>query len=128
MKRLLLLFVCVLILSACQNEDAGKDRRLVAAEHMLEAITEGNIRKMKQVYVEGAKPTPKDLLKLKAEWGISSLSYDDFRLEEASIHVFHAIYIDEKKEQEKALAFRIKEDPNRGSLIDFVGVVDRGSK
>ncbi|BBP88763.1 hypothetical protein BsIDN1_23810 [Bacillus safensis] len=43
----------------------GKDRRLVAAEHMLEAITEGKKRKMEDIYVEGAVPSPDDILKLK---------------------------------------------------------------
>lgn len=65
MKKFLFILMCMLLLSACQREDEGKDRRLVAAEHMLEAITEGNKRKMEEVYVEGAVPSPNDILKLK---------------------------------------------------------------
>ncbi|QGX66354.1 hypothetical protein GPA07_13165 [Bacillus sp. ms-22] len=125
MKKWGFMLMCVLLLSACQREDEGKDRRLVAAEHMLEAITEGNKRKIENVYVEGAVPSLSDILKSKKEWGIESLSYEDFQMEEASIHVFHANYEDVETGEKKALAFRVKEDPERGGvIIDFVGVVE----
>ncbi|WP_353856020.1 hypothetical protein [Bacillus sp. Bos-x628] len=124
MKKFLFILVCIFLLGACQREDEGKDRRLVAAEHMLEAIAEGNKRKMEEVYVEGAVPHPNDIIKLKKVWGIENLSYQDFHIEEASIHVFHAIYEDAQTGEEKALALRVKEDPERGVLIDFVGVVE----
>lgn len=125
MKKFLFILMCMFLLSACQREDEGKDRRLVAAEHMLEAITEGNKRKMEDIYVEGAVPSPSDILKLKKEWGIDTLSYEDFQLEEASIHVFHANYEDDNTGKKKALALRVKEDLERGGvLIDFVGVVE----
>ncbi|NQD53585.1 hypothetical protein HP440_24190, partial [Bacillus altitudinis] len=75
MKKFLFIFMCIVLLSACSREDEGKDRRLVASEHMLEAITEGNKRKMDNVYVEGAVPSPNDILKSKKEWGIETLSY-----------------------------------------------------
>lgn len=116
----------VYVFAECMSKGGrGKDRRLVAAEHMLEAITEGNKRKMEDIYVEGAVPSPEDILKLKKEWGIDTLSYEDFQLEEASIHVFHANYEDAKTGKKKALALRVKEDPERGGvLIDFVGVVE----
>ncbi|MGX9291225.1 hypothetical protein ACSLGF_08350 [Bacillus sp. A015] len=124
MKKFLFILMCILLLSACQREDEGKDRRLVAAEHMLEAVAEGNKRKMENIYVEGAVPSPNDILTLKKEWGIEKLSYQDFQLEEASIHVFHANYKDAQTGEKKALALRVKEDPERGVLIDFVGVVE----
>ncbi|KAJ0073033.1 hypothetical protein V7X02_05355 [Bacillus altitudinis] len=125
MKKFLFIFMCIVLLSACSREDEGKDRRLVASEHMLEAITEGNKRKMENVYVEGAVPSPSDILKSKKEWGIETLSYEDFQLEEASIHVFHANYKDVNTGEKKALAFRVKEDPEKGGVrIDFVGVVE----
>ncbi|MFS0654393.1 hypothetical protein [Bacillus sp. 179-C3.3 HS] len=124
MKKFLLMLMCMLLLMACQREDEGKDRRLVAAERMLEAITEGNKRKMEHIYVEGAVPHPDEILKLKKDWGIEKLSYDDFQLEEASIHVFHANYQDARTKEKKAIALRIKEDPTKGVLIDFVGVVE----
>lgn len=124
MKKFLFIFMCIVLLSACSREDEGKDRRLVASEHMLEAITEGNKRKMDNVYVEGAVPSPSDILKSKRNGELRRFSYEDFQLEEASIHVFHANYKDVNT-GEKALAFRVKEDPEKGGVrIDFVGVVE----
>ena len=39
--------------------------------------------------------------------------------------MFHANYEDAKTGKKKALALRVKEDPERGGvLIDFVGVVE----
>lgn len=125
MKKFLFILMCIVLLSACSREDEGKDRRLVAAEHMLEAITEENKQKMDSIYVEGAVPSPNDILKLKKEWGIETLSYEDFQLEEASIHVFHANYEDEKTGKKKALALRVVENPEKGGVrVDFVGVVE----
>lgn len=124
MKKFLFILMCILLLSACQRGDEGKDRRLVAAERMLEAIAEGNKRKMENIYVEGAVPSPNDILKFKKEWGIEKLSYQDFQLEEASIHVFHAKYEDSQTGEKKALALRVKEDSEKGVLIDFVGIVE----
>ncbi|OLP64933.1 hypothetical protein BACPU_22540 [Bacillus pumilus] len=124
MKKFLIVLICVLLLGACQREDEGKDRRLVAAERMLEAIVEGNKRKMDHIYVDGAVPHPDDIFKMKKDWGMDKLTYEDFQLEEVSIHVFHANYKDTRTGEAKALAFRVKEDPKGGVLIDFVGVVE----
>ncbi|WP_144474177.1 hypothetical protein [Bacillus pumilus] len=125
MKKILFIFMCIVLLGACSREDEGKDRRLVAVKQMIKAITEGNKQKIENIYVEGAVPSPNDMLKMKKEWGIETLSYDDFQLEEASIHVFHANYEDEKTGEKKALAMRVIEDPEKGGVrIDFVGLVE----
>ncbi|MEC3606802.1 hypothetical protein [Bacillus glycinifermentans] len=117
-----MLFMAFAIISGCQgqNEDEGKDRRLAAAEDMLEAIIEDDLPKMKQLYVEGAAPSPEEVLKAKRNWGISGLDKDDFQMSEASIHVFHASYKATNGEPGK-IAFRIRNDPDKGVMIDYVG-------
>ena len=95
MRRIAAVLICLavaLIVAGCQNEDEGKDRRLVAVEDMLEAILDDDLSKMKRLYVEGANPSPETILKDKQKWGISGLHADDFQISEASIHVFHAAY------------------------------------
>lgn len=117
-----MLFMAFAIITGCQdqNKDEGKDRRLAAAEDMLEAIMEDDLPKMKQLYVEGATPSPEEVLKAKRNWGISGLDKNDFQMYEASIHVFHASYKAKSGEPGK-IAFRIHNDPDKGVMIDYIG-------
>ncbi|MGG0839503.1 hypothetical protein ABE057_20525 [Bacillus paralicheniformis] len=119
-----LIFLAVAMVAAgCQNEDEGKDRRLVAVEDMLEAILNDDVSKMKRLYVEGATPSPETILENKQKWGISGLRADDFQISEASIHVFHAAYKMENTGQPGTVAFRIRNDPDKGVMIDFIGYI-----
>ncbi|WHH53507.1 hypothetical protein QKW55_13445 [Bacillus paralicheniformis] len=62
MRRFAAVLICLavaMVAAGCQNEDEGKDRRLVAVEGMLEAILNDDVSKMKRLYVEGATPLRK---------------------------------------------------------------------
>ncbi|MEK5097148.1 hypothetical protein [Bacillus sp. FSL W8-0848] len=124
MQKFVAVMLCLAfaVIAGCQdqNGDEGKDRRLAAAEDMLEAIIEDDLPKMKQLYVEGANPLPEEVLKAKRKWGISGLNKDDFQMSEGSIHVFHASYKTKSGEPGK-IAFRIRNDPDKGVMIDYIG-------
>jgi hypothetical protein len=107
-----------LFLSGCQNEDDGRDRRLVAVEEMLHALLEENVTTMKKLYV-GSSPNPKEIIQSKEEWGINKLAFDDFEIKEAGIHVFHASY----NSNTEAIAFRVKTMDDGRIMIDFIGHV-----
>ncbi|UJG57399.1 hypothetical protein KY998_08000 [Bacillus paralicheniformis] len=126
MRRFAAVLICLavaMVAAGCQNEDEGKDRRLVAVEGMLEAILNDDVSKMKRLYVEGANPSPETILENKQKWGISGLRADDFQISEASIHVFHAAYKMENTGQPGTIAFRIRNDPDKGVMIDFIGYI-----
>ncbi|MGI6759747.1 MAG: hypothetical protein ACOX5H_00030 [Bacillus licheniformis] len=46
--------------------------------------------------------------------GFPGFMLDDFRIAEASIHVFHAAYKMEGTGQPGTIAFRIRNDPDKG--------------
>ena len=126
MPRIAAVILCLVfgVIAGCQDsDDEGKDRRLAAAEDMLEAIIEDDLPKMKKLYVEGATPSPEQVLKAKKKWGISGLKMDDFRIAEASIHVFHASYKIEGSGEPGKIAFRIRNDPDKGVMIDYIGQI-----
>ncbi|MFT0802292.1 hypothetical protein VSK91_12060 [Bacillus swezeyi] len=129
MQRIAAIVICLAfaVITGCQNEDEGKDRRLAAVENMLEAILEEDLSEMKRLYVEGAVPSPETILKDKQKWGISGLNADDFQISEASIHVFHAAYKMENSGESGRVAFRIRDDPDKGIMIDFIGQISRKS-
>ncbi|MFN2745918.1 MULTISPECIES: hypothetical protein [Bacillus] len=127
MQRMAAVVICLAfaVMAGCQHEDEGKDRRLVAVENMLEAILENDLSGMKRLYVEGALPSPETILNEKQKWGIAGLDEDDFQIYEASIHVFHAAYKAKPSGEPGAIAFRIRDDPDKGIMIDFIGHTDR---
>ncbi|MED1739019.1 hypothetical protein P4U97_05830 [Bacillus swezeyi] len=129
MQRIAAIVICLAftVITGCQNEDEGKDRRLAAVENMLEAILKEDLSEMKRLYVEGAVPSPETILKEKQKWGISGLNADDFQISEASIHVFHAAYKMENSGESGRVAFRIRDDPDKGIMIDFIGQISRKS-
>ncbi|MGN9865855.1 hypothetical protein [Bacillus swezeyi] len=129
MQRIAAIVICLAfaVITGCQNEDEGKDRRLAAVENMLEAILEEDLSEMKRLYVEEAVPSPETILKDKQKWGISGLNADDFQISEASIHVFHAAYKMENSGESGRVAFRIRDDPDKGIMIDFIGQISRKS-
>ncbi|KAA6453150.1 hypothetical protein [Bacillus swezeyi] len=129
MQRIAAIVICLAfaVITGCQNEDEGKDRRLAAVENMLEAILEEDLSEMKRLYVEGAVPSLETILKDKQKWGISGLNADDFQISEASIHVFHAAYKMENSGESGRVAFRIRDDPDKGIMIDFIGQISRKS-
>ncbi|WP_429661584.1 hypothetical protein [Bacillus glycinifermentans] len=102
-----MLFMAFAIIAGCQdqNKDEGKDRRLAAAEDMLEAIMEDDLPKMKQLYVEGATPSPEEVLKAKRNWGISGLDKNDFQMYEASIHTCFTLLTRRKAESPEKSRF-----------------------
>ncbi|MCI4130158.1 hypothetical protein MOF38_10990 [Bacillus haynesii] len=131
MRKIAAVLICLavaMIVAGCQNEDEGKDRRLAAVEDMLEAILDDDLSKMKRLYVEGANPSPETILKDKQKWGISGLDAADFQISEASIHVFHAAYKMENTGQPGTIAFRIRNDPDKGVMIDFIGYIKETKK
>ncbi|MED2978252.1 hypothetical protein P4284_16310 [Bacillus swezeyi] len=129
MQRIAAIVICLAftVITGCKNEDEGKDRRLAAVENMLEAILKEDLSEMKRLYVEGAVPSPETILKEKQKWGISGLNADDFQISEASIHVFHAAYKMENSGESGRVAFRIRDDPDKGIMIDFIGQISSKS-
>lgn len=121
-KVLVISFV-ILALAACKNEDEGRDRRLVVAEDMLEAILEENERGMRDIYLEGAYHSPEKLISLKKKWGIDNLELADFQLREESFYVFRAYYDQDNKKESKAIAFRVRKTDDDRIIVDYVDQV-----
>lgn len=112
-------FLWSLVLAGCQNEDEGRDSRLVAVEEMLLAILEEDALKMKTHYVEGSSPDLEEIINGKEEWGIDGLAFEDFKIKEAGIHMFHASY----NGNTEAIAFRVKTMDDGRIMIDYIGHV-----
>ncbi|MGP1907063.1 hypothetical protein ACTSEZ_02770 [Metabacillus sp. JX24] len=108
------------LLSGCKDEDEGRDRRLVAAEDMLEAIIEEDEREMKALYLKGAYHTPEELISLKKKWGIDKLELKDFNLQEESFYVYRAYYDEVDQRERKAIVLRVRETEDDRIIVDFV--------
>ncbi|WP_224768318.1 hypothetical protein [Metabacillus idriensis] len=124
--KILFISFMILALAACKDEDEGRDRRLVVAEDMLEAILEENERGMRDIYLEGAYHSPEKLISLKKKWDIDKLELADFELKEESFYVFRAYYDQDNKKESKAIAFRVIETDDDRIIVDYVDqVVER---
>ncbi|ALC80836.1 MULTISPECIES: hypothetical protein [Bacillus] len=113
------IFLSLLLITGCQNEDEGRDSRLVAVEEMLMAILNEDVSTMKKLYVEGSSPDPEEIINGKKAWGIEGLAFEDFKISEAGIHMFKASY----NENTEAVAFRVKTMDDGRIMIDFIGHV-----
>lgn len=121
--KIIVLSFIILALSACKDEDEGRDRRVVVVEDMLEAILEENKWGMRDIYLDGAYHSPEKLISLKKKWDIDKLELADFELKEESFYVFRAYYDQDNKKESKAIAFRVRVTDNDGFIVDYVDQV-----
>ncbi|MGG4488317.1 hypothetical protein [Metabacillus idriensis] len=121
--KVLILCLLALFLSACKDEDEGRDRRLVVTEDMLEAILDENKREMRDIYLEGAYHSPQELISLKKKWKIDNLELEDFEIKEESFYVFRAYYDQDDQNETKAIAFRVRETDEDELIVDYVDQV-----
>ncbi|WP_282033323.1 hypothetical protein [Metabacillus indicus] len=131
MKKVTLFLMTALfafLLSGCRDEDEGRDRRLVAAEDMLEAILEEDEREMKDLYLKGAYHTPEELISLKKKWGIDNLELKDFDFQEESFYVYRAYYDQDDQTERKAIVLRVRETEDDRIIVDFVDQITEKNK
>ncbi|MDQ0860598.1 hypothetical protein [Bacillus sp. V2I10] len=121
--KIFILCLFSLFLSACKDEDEGRDRRLVVVEDMLEAILEEDKRDMRGIYLEGAYHSPQELISLKKKWKIENLELEDFEIKEESFYVFRAYYDQDDQKESKAIAFRVRETDEDELIVDYVDQV-----
>ncbi|TDL80281.1 hypothetical protein [Peribacillus frigoritolerans] len=121
--KVLILCLLALFLSACKDEDEGRDRRLVVVEDMLEAILDEDKRDMRDIYIEGAYHSPQELISLKKKWKIDNLELEDFEIKEESFYVFRAYYDQDDQKESKAIAFRVRETEEDELIVDYVDQV-----